>query len=417
MLNYFIQVGIIQIAFLAVYDLFLRKETFYQWNRAYLILTSILAYLLPWMEFRGIRENIPKEYTVLLPEVVLNPSNFVAQNIENSTTYFDSSYWIYLIGIAVTTALFISKLVQIIWLARTSPKQKKSNYKLITINQSTIAFSFFNSIFIGKDLKNTKQIIRHELVHVKQWHSLDLLFFELLKIVCWFNPLSYVYQNRISELHEFIADEKTVNPKNRQPYFENLLSQIFQVNQFSFVNSFYKKSLIKKRIIMLGKVKSKEILKLKYLLLIPVFGLMLVFTSCVKKDKEPVVKIVNNSNIIENTETVAFADLEQLPIFKGCEGAVDDKACFTEKMQSFVEDNFNFGIVKSLNIDPGTKRVYVQFIIDKEGKVKNIKARGPHVSLEKEAIRVINSLPIFVPAIHNGKKVNVKYTLPIGIDC
>lgn len=112
-----------------------------------------------------------------------------------------------------------------------------------------------------------------------QKHSLDLLVFEMLRILFWFNPLVYMYQNRITTLHEYIADAKALKTQDKQGYYENLLSQVFETQNVSFINSFFKQSLIKKRIIMISKTKSKQILKLKYILFVPLVFSMLVYTS------------------------------------------------------------------------------------------------------------------------------------------
>jgi len=86
----------------------------------------------------------------------------------------------------------------------------------------------------SKDL----QIINHELIHCKQKHSLDLLFFEILKIVLWFNPLVYVYQKRITLLHEYISDAEVVKETDKKVYFNRLLSETFSVENISFINQF-----------------------------------------------------------------------------------------------------------------------------------------------------------------------------------
>ena len=133
--------------------------------------------------------------------------------------------------------------------------------------------------------KEYDSIIQHELVHIEQWHSWDLLFFELMRIVGWSNPLVYVYQSRVSELHEFIADAK-VAKTNKKEQYELLLSQVFQTENISFINQFFKSSLIKKRIVMLQKSKTKRVWQLKYLLLVPLVLGMLVYTSCEQKSNE-----------------------------------------------------------------------------------------------------------------------------------
>ncbi len=514
MFNYILQVLFFQTVFLAVYDLFLKKETFFQWNRAYLLLTSIIAYGIPFLKFSSVTERIPTEYVVLLPEVVLSPSSYVEKQITWAITLFDVLQIIFFIGILFASLLFGYKLSKIFRIMRENKKEKKSGYFLINLANSTLAFSFFRNIFLGENIQQKEQVIAHELIHVKQKHSIDLVLFEIQKIIFWFNPFSYLFQQRISELHEFIADENTITKENKNTYFEELLAQVFQVEKFSFVNSFFKKSLIKKRIIMLGKNKSQEILKLKYLLLIPVVMGMFLYTSCEKSTEESIKlaknekRIVNmvlgeiknkegkivfekkifplkkegyfdiymigdppdgkeityndlsleekeefdriskensdkesmgtrtyklfalpdgtraiyekidinskDSNDYSNSDEVPFAAIDEAPIFPGCEDAEDIKACFTEKITEHVSTNFNTKIANDLGLESGRKRVYVQFKIDKTGNILDVRARGPHTSLEKEATRVIEQLPKMTPGKQSGKAVGVKYTLPIS---
>src|SRR5690606_18085237 len=145
-----------------------------------------------------------------------------------------------------------------------------------------IACTFYRTIFLGDQLTEAErqQILSHELVHVKQKHSLDLVFFEILKIIFWFNPLIYIYQNRIAILHEFIADAAVVKNAEKRNYYEQLLNSAFNTNNISFINQFFNHSLIKKRIVMLQKSRSKTIAKLKYLVLVPVMLLMLTYVAC-----------------------------------------------------------------------------------------------------------------------------------------
>ena len=86
-----------------------------------------------------------------------------------------------------------------------------------------------------------------------------------------------------------------------------------------------------------------------------------------------------------------------------------------KKIAAFVGSNYDTSLSKNLGLEAGKKRVYVQFEIDKTGKIVNVRARGPHEALEKEAVRVVSSLPAMQPGENNGKKVGVKYTLPITL--
>ncbi len=419
-----------------------------------------------------VQEIIPQGYIVYLPEVMLSPSTVIEKQFDWSTLFLTGLQAVFWMGIIIASLMFFIKLYKIIRLISKNDKEYTSNYYLVWIKNNT-AFSFFNYIFLGKEHTNKTQIIEHELVHVQQKHSLDLLFFEVQKIVYWFNPFSYLYQHRISELHEFIADSKVIKEKSKASYFNDLLAETFGVNHISFINPFLKHSLIKKRIMMLNKSKSKQLQKLKYLLLIPVLASMLIYTSCDNSEPEIQLEEVNKSSFenlskneikglltflseemkkgnskektkeleklyvrlleirenlevgkASNNESVEFTEemkkegilfykIEQAPIFPDCEGAENSKDCFRKSIQQHVGRNFNTDLAKNLGLEPREKKVYVIFKVDVNGLITDVRARAAHKVLEKEAIRVVKSLPKMQAGELDGKKVAVKYALPI----
>ena len=450
MLHYIIQTLLFQTLFLAIYDLFLKKETFFQWNRAYLMLSSILAYIIPFIKIES-ATNYVQQNIGQLPEVVLNPE-MIFLNEVNLTTKNTSLFTLenfYFLGIGIATILFMYKIGLLFLKIYKNTMIKKQSYNLVILPKQQTAFSFFKYLFLGKKLYENehKHIIKHELIHIKQKHSIDLIYFELQKIVFWFNPFSYLFQQRISALHEYIADEKTLKTESKQSFFENLLTQTFQVEKFAFVNQFYKKSLIKKRIAMITKNKSKEILKLKYLLIIPLMFVMVGFTSLMKSTKQTATTTVQNSEVkltsqktksafIKNDvkqvldtitptksnsilkeeeiiEDVPFSTIDEVPVYPGCETANNKKKCMSDKISEYVVKEFNVDIAQNLGLKAGKKRITTQFKIDNHGNVSNIRVRAPHPKLQEEVIRVIKGLPKMKPGKKRGKAVNVRYNLPI----
>ena len=280
MLDYLVKVLLFQTLFLVIYDLVLKKETFFQWNRGYLLITSLMAYVIPLIKIRKVEEVIPQEYVILLPEVVLSPQTVIKQQFDWSAFLFTSMKWIFMLGVIVAFALFLVKLFKVVGLIYTNEIERKKGYIVVYIDSKS-PFSFFSYIFLNKDLTEQikSQILDHELVHVRQKHSLDLIFFEVQRIVFWFNPFSYIYQRRVAELHEYIADSKSIKAANKEDYFQNLLGAAFGTQKISFINPFFKHSLIKKRIIMLNKKRSEQFLKCKYVLVLPLLLSMLVYNS------------------------------------------------------------------------------------------------------------------------------------------
>jgi bla regulator protein BlaR1 len=357
------------------------------------------------------------------------------------------------------------------------------SFKIIEIPSSNVACTFNRTIFLGEDLTKIEreQIIEHELIHVQQKHSYDLVYFEILKTIFWFNPLIYIYQNRIAALHEFIADSNVVRTTEKRCYYEQLLNSAFNTQNISFINQFFNHSLIKKRILMLQKSQSKTISKFKYLIILPLSLLMLTYVSCSEKENSEIImtnsveiendiitlkvkdlknlteqekekmemyisEIASGSNykalkmidgeksitigssgnmkverrngkseILANNVDVPFALIEQVPLFPGCESLSsneEQKKCMSQKIQGHVQENFNIKLGEEVGLK-GVNRVIVQFKIDKNGNIVDVRSRAPHQKLEEEASRVINSLPKMIPGKQKGKNVGVMYSLPI----
>ncbi len=408
MLNYILQVVLFQLLFLVIYEAFLKKETFFQWNRFYLIFSALLSYVIPLIRIKFFEKYIPEKLNninTLITDFTEIPV-VETKIIKNNTNYFTLEN-LFFTGIIIMTVLFVYKLLKLFKTIKNNKVLIKKEYKLVLIPNEKNAFSFFKYIFLGTKIYNKEHqhVLQHELVHVTEKHSLDLLFFELQKIIFWFNPIVYFYQYKISVLHEYIADVKTIKHTKKQIFFENLLLQTFQVENLPFVNQYFKKSLLKKRIIMATKNKSKQILKIKYLLVIPVITAMFIIASC-----------NNNEDIIEQ-EIMAFSSIKKAPVFPGCEDNTTNKSlksCFNQKINKHIAENFNTSLAKELNLSTGRKKISVQFIIDKNGDVTNIKCRAPHPKLKEETIRIIKKLPkMQAGESENNKKVSVRYYLPI----
>ncbi|CAL2103967.1 Energy transducer TonB [Tenacibaculum sp. 190130A14a] len=116
----------------------------------------------------------------------------------------------------------------------------------------------------------------------------------------------------------------------------------------------------------------------------------------------------------ELVEDVPFAIIEEVPVFPGCSGTkAQKKACLNKKMQKHVQRYFDAELANELGLAPGKKRIYVQFKIDKDGSIIDVRARAPHPRLKKEAMRVAKKIPKMKPGRQRGRAVRVGYTLPI----
>ncbi len=416
MITYIIQVVLFQILFLAVYDFFLSKETFHTYNRWYLLGTPIVSFVLPLIKIPTFQKVVPVDLMVRLPEILLSPQKVIEQTAYYTVTSINYISLLFWCGVVLFTLVFLVKLFKIGLLIQRNETINKVFYKLVLLPKQTTAFSFFNFIFLGKNITKEKQkdIIQHELIHSKQKHSLDLLFFEFLRIAMWFNPLIYIYQQRITLLHEYISDAEIVKTTEKHDYFNKLLAQTFQVENISFVNQFYKHSLIKKRITMMKKNKSKQIKKAKYLLLLPLLASMLVYTSSSSQKKSIKKYTPSIVEVKQSYKDVPFSIIEEVPVFPGCIGTRKEKSdCLNRSLKKHVINNFNVNLAGKLGLTPGKKKIWIIFRIDEKGFVTDVSARAPHPKLKEEAIRVVNTIPRMKPGKQKGKAVGMKYTLPI----
>jgi TonB family protein len=430
-----------QLLFLVIYDLFLKRETFFEGNRLYLIATFLLAMVLPQIKIGAFRTTVPNGFAPY-PEYLWGRELDSEVIIANGSRMPDFGWPEILIygGMVMAALLFGYKLFQIYGLRTKGEVRYFPRFTRVVLERSNIAFSFFRTIFLGDEVlkKEHESIIEHELVHIEQGHSWDLLLFELARVAMWFNPLVYVYQARISELHEFIADAKVAKTHKREQY-EILLSQIFDTQHISFINPFFKSSLIKKRIVMLQKTESKKIWQLKYLFLIPVVVGLLFYTSCeiyrtgtatveeegsqdikgsemsqkVMPDKaaEEEIQDIRASTTLDDALMLPFATVEEVPIFPGCADAVDKRACFNEKMQEHIVKNFRYPKEAQEKGIQGT--AMGMFTIAPDGTIQNIRKRGPDPLLEAEVVRIISLLPEMEPGKQQGKNVAVPFSIPI----
>ena len=189
MIHYVLQIVAFQLLFLVIYDVFLKKETFFNWNRAYLLITPIISFVLPFIKISAIRETIPSEYIVTLPEILIGntvPETVLQQRALREVVISDLEIpveipWmtiLWLSGVAVSLALFGYKMLKIQRLKYKGTSTKKDGIRLVRLPNTDTAFSFFNTIFLGNDLseKQKENILLHENIHIKERHSFCLLY-------------------------------------------------------------------------------------------------------------------------------------------------------------------------------------------------------------------------------------------------
>lgn len=287
-MEYLLKASAVIVIFYGCYKLLLQRDTFFQSNRWFFLTGLVTAVFIPMVVI-----PIYVEQTTMPVE----PFTFVDNASTNITTSKSMDVLsilnsLYLLGFIVFTIRFILQIISLIPLLTKSERHKSGRHVFIKTRKNILPFSFFSYIVYNPELFNEtelEQIIAHEKVHVHQHHTIDVLLAQLACVVFWFNPFIWLYNKDLKQNLEFIADGTAINYTNcKKSYQYTLLKTSMPTYQLTLTNNFYH-SLIKKRIVMLHKSKSKKINQLKYVLIVPALALFLMSfnTEKVILEKEP----------------------------------------------------------------------------------------------------------------------------------
>ncbi|HQZ23885.1 MAG TPA: M56 family metallopeptidase [Flavobacterium sp.] len=297
--------GLIGMFYLS-YHILLRKETFFNSNRWFLLAGLISSVVLPLVVYTKIVWVDP------------TPTNFdwskipVTNTVENEV--FEINWYlffafVYSIGILAFLVKFAFDFFSLSKVLKGKTIQHQADFKFIDVNENVSPFSYFNSIVYNSSLYSETElenILEHEKVHSSQNHTIDVLISRLFCIVFWFNPLVWFYKNAISQNLEFIADsEASKIISDKKAYQLTLLKITTQENCVAITNHFYQ-SLIKKRIVMLNKNQSNKRNSWKYLFVLPLLGAFVFFfqVKVIAQEKVSEQTVVENSKTVENSVDV-----------------------------------------------------------------------------------------------------------------
>lgn len=279
--HYLLQVNLYLIVFFGFYKLLLDKETYFTLNRIYLVAAGLLSLCTPFIRLEWLTEQKAAQqvYTSVNWEAVLAKATIVTER-NDGFNWGNAFVYIYCTGIVFFLIRFVFNLFAV--------------KKLINVSKAGSAFSFFGKKVIDQELPQMDVIDIHEEAHIKQWHTLDILFFEIIGIITWLNPVIYLYKKAIKNIHEYLADELAAEFQgDKAEYAMLLLSKSFGISPNTLTNGFLEKSLIKKRIFMLHKERSKKIAVLKYGIFIPLFALLIVLASATVRKNEKLLSITD----------------------------------------------------------------------------------------------------------------------------
>ncbi len=437
--------------FYLFYRLLLSKETFHRFNRIALLGILFLSLLIPFIEVTTAHQTelsqtvLTVEQLLMMAEAMDPAEVSVAQPEELSISWVQVLLLFYLVGIIFFACRNLYSLSRLLLLIKSGKRERlKGGVRLIVLEREVAPFSWMRYIVISrKDLEEDgREILIHEMAHIQNRHSIDLLVADICIFFQWFNPGIWLLKQELQNIHEYEADETVIEKGvDAKQYQLLLIKKAVGTRLYSMANSF-NHSKLKKRITMMLKEKSNPWAKLKYLYILPVAAIAVTAFARpeISETAEEIsaVKVNDLTAIVEakavkSTEEVvqvatALKDtakpvevkyipvevtekLQGTPVFEVVEQMPEYPGGIAASVE-YIQKNMRYPEAAEKNGTQG--RVTVQFIIDKEGNVTNPKVlRSVDKDLDAEAIRLVGAMPKWKPGMQKGKAVAVKYTLPV----
>lgn len=285
-LPYLIEVLLCSVIMLLNYLLFLRNKEFHAYNRFYLLAASIISWVIPSLRFEPSVQLEPKQISKIRLGEVINDYSFQITNFQNSTSSSWSWQLFFISVAALISALLLLHLLytllRIILVIKNSHIQHLKGCRLIMTKEGGAPFSFFGYIFWNPSVDIAsdygRKMLNHELVHIKEKHSIDKLFSELMIVIGWWNPFFWFIKKELYLVHEFIADSKSINKFDTTSLAEILLLAAYPKQYGKIANPFFF-SPIKRRITMISNLSKPRFSLTRKLFLIPIVSILVLLFS------------------------------------------------------------------------------------------------------------------------------------------
>lgn len=394
------------------YVFFFRKEAYFKFSRYLLLLTVLLAIILPLLPYNA--NKITSITSLTLNEVIIN-SNIAVFTLKevvisakgpwslfsSGITFGSALLIIYLLGVFFKIAQFSLRIIQLRSIIKSSKTFEREGLKFVYTAKGTPTYSFLNWIFIDPDLlKNEAEftsILSHEKIHAEQGHTYDLFLAEIVTIIQWFNPFAYLFKNIIKENHEYLTDSEVISDFQDAHTYQMVLLQHSSIIKTNTLTHNFSYSLLKRRLNIMRKKKNPLSFSIRLLLLSG--SLALIFFACSSPDSDQTKDTKEKSA----TSEPVFLVTERMAEFPGGEEAL---ISYLSSSISYPEEAKKEGI---------EGKVFVNFVVEKDGSIGEVKIkRGIGGGCDEEAIRVIKEMPKWEPATQRNKEVRLEMNLPIN---
>ncbi|WP_207510214.1 M56 family metallopeptidase [Longitalea luteola] len=283
MLQYIIKLSISLSVVYLFYQLFLRRLTFYNWNRWYLLIYSMVCFVIPFINVFTIivkqptlRESALINYIPAITQMA-NGTDVTVESGAGTINWMQVTTLVIAAGMLLMMVRLVVQYYSLFKMRSKAVLLYEDKVKLYHIDAPVMPFSFGRGIYVNQyqhSEDELKEIIRHEFIHVKQRHSLDIIWSEVLCILNWYNPFAWLLRHDIRQNLEFIADQQVLQTGLDRKQYQYLLLKVIGVNSFSIATNFNFSSL-KKRIAMMNKARSARVHLIRFLFLLPLLLVVL----------------------------------------------------------------------------------------------------------------------------------------------
>jgi len=305
-LYYLLQVLVCSAVLMVYYLLVLRNKKFHQYNRFYLLGVALISWIVPLIKIFWQQERSGVRQVDLLNVVAVNNSEMealVTSKQESLDLLSLLPYFYEGVSVCLAVAMLVS-LYRIYKIYREHECTNLQQFYLVMTRVKGTPFSFFSYIFWNAEIDIQtpagKQILQHELTHVKQYHSIDKIVMRLNLIVGWFNPFFWLLKKELDMIHEFIADKKSVENGDAASLAQMLLTTAYPGQQFSLTNPFFF-SPIKRRLKMLTNTKNPTFNYLRRLIVLPLLAVVvLLFAFRAKENTSAIASLSKTYTVVLN---------------------------------------------------------------------------------------------------------------------
>jgi TonB family protein len=430
LVQYQIEVAICMTALSLLYLWLWRKDTNFYFKRLLLISMPLVAMILPVINVNTSlspqTESYPIQYLLYLPnqlDMLTTQATFANEPVWN---LWEITFMIWSTGVFIMLTRLLVSYYKIWLIFHKSELSQAGDYRIV--DNPIHSFSFFNLVMMNRIHATSGEkeyILAHEKAHSRQGHSFDVLYLEIIKMLHWFNPFIWLITKESKQNMEYLADQEVATKMSSVTKYQYAIVQHAANSGYQLLKTQFSKTNLKNRIIMMNHPNNRKVQGWKLAIFLPITSLLFFSFSMEFNDMDIRQELLDKIPIIKNNnppsiqpKSIEYDQVQKDTIKSATEeifSVVDVQPVPTVGLTAYMQmlqKNLHYPEkAKSMGIEG---KVFVQFIVMKDGKLSDVKVvKGIGAGCDEEAVRVIQEGPAWTPGKQRGKEVNVRMILPV----